>query len=216
VWQQLKHGTHSPARCRPCSLLGACDVRTPATRVRAHQAPVHPQGRAPARAQEEDQGRAQDLLPRQGHRVARTRAAHRHIQVRVLRACAARCCVGAVSSRPALRCPACHSTSTATPDTSNTSTRAPHAHPARSLKVHERRVRKAAAKQQEGLARRLLASRPGYKLDHLVKERCAVWLCACACVCVCVSVCLCVCVSVCLCVCVSVCLCVCVCVEGWW
>jgi pescadillo protein len=37
--------------------------------------------------------------------------------------------------------------------------------------VHERRVRKAAAKQQLSLARRLIAAKPGYKLDHLVKER---------------------------------------------
>jgi len=37
--------------------------------------------------------------------------------------------------------------------------------------VHDRRVRKAAAKQQLSQARRLLAAKPGYKLDHLVKER---------------------------------------------
>eukprot|EP00775_Hariotina_reticulata_P002341 gene2341-2649_t len=39
------------------------------------------------------------------------------------------------------------------------------------IKVHERRVRKARAKQHESLARRLLANKPGYKLDSLVKER---------------------------------------------
>jgi pescadillo protein len=41
----------------------------------------------------------------------------------------------------------------------------------RSLKVHDRRIRKAAAKQQLSLARRLMSNKPGYKLDHLVKER---------------------------------------------
>lgn len=41
----------------------------------------------------------------------------------------------------------------------------------RSLKVHDRRIRKAAAKQQLSLARRLMANKPGYKLDHLVKDR---------------------------------------------
>jgi hypothetical protein len=44
-------------------------------------------------------------------------------------------------------------------------------HPFRKIKVHERRVRKARAKQHESLARRLLANKPGYKLDSLVKER---------------------------------------------
>jgi hypothetical protein len=37
--------------------------------------------------------------------------------------------------------------------------------------VHDRRIRKAAAKQQLALARRLMSRKPGYKLDHLVKER---------------------------------------------
>eukprot|EP00877_Chromochloris_zofingiensis_P002990 jgi/Chrzof1/12692/Cz07g04070.t1 len=41
----------------------------------------------------------------------------------------------------------------------------------RNIKVHERKVRKARAKQNLHLARRLLANKPGYKLDHLVKER---------------------------------------------
>ena len=40
-----------------------------------------------------------------------------------------------------------------------------------SLKVHDRRIRKARAKQNLALAKRLLAAKPGYKLDHLVKER---------------------------------------------
>jgi pescadillo protein len=39
------------------------------------------------------------------------------------------------------------------------------------VKVHERRVSKARAKSNFKLARRLLAAKPGYKLDHLVKER---------------------------------------------
>eukprot|EP00879_Flechtneria_rotunda_P025008 GHRR01026537.1.p1 GENE.GHRR01026537.1~~GHRR01026537.1.p1 ORF type:complete len:683 (+),score=323.94 GHRR01026537.1:88-2136(+) len=43
--------------------------------------------------------------------------------------------------------------------------------PCRAVKVHDRRVRKARAKQNMSLARRLLANKPGYKLDHLVKER---------------------------------------------
>jgi pescadillo protein len=37
--------------------------------------------------------------------------------------------------------------------------------------VHDRRIRKARAKQNLALAKRLLAAKPGYKLDHLVKER---------------------------------------------
>lgn len=41
----------------------------------------------------------------------------------------------------------------------------------RAVKVHDRRVRKARAKQNMALARRLLANKPGYKLDHLIKER---------------------------------------------
>jgi hypothetical protein len=37
--------------------------------------------------------------------------------------------------------------------------------------VHERRVSKARAKSNFKLARRLMQAKPGYKLDHLVKER---------------------------------------------
>lgn len=45
----------------------------------------------------------------------------------------------------------------------------PHGH--RDLKVYDRKVRKARAKANEALARRLLASKPGVRLDHLVRER---------------------------------------------
>mgnify|MGYP001811311797 CR=1 FL=1 len=41
----------------------------------------------------------------------------------------------------------------------------------RAVKVHERRVSKARAKANFSLARRLLRAKPGYKLDHLVRER---------------------------------------------
>lgn len=43
--------------------------------------------------------------------------------------------------------------------------------PHRSLKAHDRKVRKAAAKHNLDLARRLARHKPGYRLDHLVKER---------------------------------------------
>ncbi len=39
------------------------------------------------------------------------------------------------------------------------------------MKAYERKVRKARAKSNERLARRLLAAKPTYRLDHLVKER---------------------------------------------
>uniref|UniRef100_A0A383W116 Pescadillo homolog n=2 Tax=Tetradesmus obliquus TaxID=3088 RepID=A0A383W116_TETOB len=41
----------------------------------------------------------------------------------------------------------------------------------RAVKVHERRVSKARAKANFSLARRLMRAKPGYKLDHLVRER---------------------------------------------
>lgn len=41
----------------------------------------------------------------------------------------------------------------------------------REAAVYERKIRKARAKRNEDLARRLIARRPTYKLDHLVKER---------------------------------------------
>ena len=41
----------------------------------------------------------------------------------------------------------------------------------REIAIHERKIRKARAKRNEDLARRLRARKPTYKLDHLVKER---------------------------------------------
>lgn len=41
----------------------------------------------------------------------------------------------------------------------------------REAAIHERKIRKARAKRNEDLARRLRARRPTYKLDHLVRER---------------------------------------------
>lgn len=41
------------------------------------------------------------------------------------------------------------------------------------MKAHERKVRKARGKFNAQLAERLKALSPTYKLDHLVKERCA-------------------------------------------
>ena len=41
----------------------------------------------------------------------------------------------------------------------------------REAAIYERKIRKARAKRNEDLARRLRARRPTYKLDHLVKER---------------------------------------------
>lgn len=39
------------------------------------------------------------------------------------------------------------------------------------IKVHDRKVQKARAKQNAELAKRLLELKPSYRLDHLVKER---------------------------------------------
>jgi pescadillo len=41
----------------------------------------------------------------------------------------------------------------------------------RDVKAHSKKVRKARAKQNERLAKRLMRLKPGYRLDHLVKER---------------------------------------------
>jgi len=41
----------------------------------------------------------------------------------------------------------------------------------RALKAHDKKVRKARAKQNLKLARRLLAAAPSLRLDHLVRER---------------------------------------------
>ncbi len=41
----------------------------------------------------------------------------------------------------------------------------------RNIKAHDRKVRKARAKQNKELAKRLAALTPTYRLDHLVKER---------------------------------------------
>ena len=41
----------------------------------------------------------------------------------------------------------------------------------RNLKVYDRKIRKAKAKHNEDLAHRLRSLKPGYKVDHLVKER---------------------------------------------
>lgn len=41
----------------------------------------------------------------------------------------------------------------------------------RSIKAHDKKVRKARAKQNKELAKRLAALTPTYRLDHLVKER---------------------------------------------
>ena len=48
---------------------------------------------------------------------------------------------------------------------------APPPPPPRDLKAYDRKVRKARAKANEKLARRLLAAKPGVRLDHLVRER---------------------------------------------
>ena len=42
----------------------------------------------------------------------------------------------------------------------------------RDIHAYERKVRKARAKSNADLARRLAERRPGYRLDHLVRERC--------------------------------------------
>lgn len=39
------------------------------------------------------------------------------------------------------------------------------------IKVHDRKIRKAKAKMNMALAERLKTLKPGYKVDHLVKER---------------------------------------------
>ena len=39
------------------------------------------------------------------------------------------------------------------------------------IKVHDRKIRKAKAKMNSALAERLKTMKPGYKVDHLVKER---------------------------------------------
>lgn len=39
--------------------------------------------------------------------------------------------------------------------------------------MHERKIRKARAKKNKDLAERLQAARPSFRLDHIVKERCA-------------------------------------------
>lgn len=58
---------------------------------------------------------------------------------------------------------------------------APSPHPActhashpscRNLKAYDRKIRKAKAKLNLELATRLKNVKPGYKVDHLVKERC--------------------------------------------
>lgn len=51
--------------------------------------------------------------------------------------------------------------------------RLPHtpAMPRRNIKAHDRKIRKAKAKLNTELAKRLVALKPGYKVDHLVKER---------------------------------------------
>jgi len=41
----------------------------------------------------------------------------------------------------------------------------------RDVKAHGKKVRKARAKKNEALAKRLMRLKPGYRLDHLVKER---------------------------------------------
>lgn len=43
--------------------------------------------------------------------------------------------------------------------------------PRSDIKAHDRKVRKARAKANEKLARRLLRAQPGVRLDHLVRER---------------------------------------------
>lgn len=43
--------------------------------------------------------------------------------------------------------------------------------PRRNIKAHDRKIRKAKAKLNTELAKRLVALKPGYKVDHLVKER---------------------------------------------
>jgi hypothetical protein len=47
----------------------------------------------------------------------------------------------------------------------------PHAPPCRQIKAHDRKIRKAQAKLNPELAKRLAALTPSYRLDHLVKER---------------------------------------------
>ena len=42
----------------------------------------------------------------------------------------------------------------------------------RELSAYDRKVKRAYAKQNEALAKRLLALKPQYRIDHLVRERC--------------------------------------------
>jgi hypothetical protein len=44
-------------------------------------------------------------------------------------------------------------------------------HMFRNLKAYDRKIKKAKAKHNEELAVRLRSLKPGYKVDHLVKER---------------------------------------------
>jgi pescadillo protein len=49
----------------------------------------------------------------------------------------------------------------------------PHAYATRrDLKTYDKKIKKATAKQNLELAQRLKNLKPGYKVDHLVKERC--------------------------------------------
>ncbi len=59
------------------------------------------------------------------------------------------------------------------PDESFADTAIPYVrtHTHRNIKAHDRKVRKARAKQNKDLAKRLAALTPTYRLDHLVKER---------------------------------------------
>jgi pescadillo protein len=46
----------------------------------------------------------------------------------------------------------------------------------RNIKAYERKIKKAKAKMNTDLAQRLVSMKPGYKIDHLVKERYGVLL----------------------------------------
>lgn len=41
----------------------------------------------------------------------------------------------------------------------------------RDIRAYDKKIKKAHAKKDDDLARRLMTRRPGYRLDHLVRER---------------------------------------------
>lgn len=41
----------------------------------------------------------------------------------------------------------------------------------RDIRAHERKIKKALGRKNDELAERLMNRKPGYRLDHLVRER---------------------------------------------